>query len=123
MIEFWALIGLACLDKVFLKELTANKNNLEPVVRNYGFRLSRWEMGELTRVMQLPKVVGHMGMICDDAWDNAFNPIDLAPCWWSAYTSAQFDDPNAASYVHPLENGGPVPKARGNDGLNKALAS
>lgn len=113
MFEFWALIGLACLDRVFLEQLTAKKSNLEPLVRHYGFRLSRWEMGELYRIMQLPEVVHHMHMICEDAWDNAFNPKDAAPCWWSAEKSKEFDDPGAAQYEHPLENGKAVPRRPG----------
>ena len=108
MFEFWALIGLACLDRVFLAQLDAHKDDLEPIVREYGFRLSRWEMAELSRIMHLPKVVKDMGAICIDAWDNAFNPPDTAPCWWSAYES-QVIDPSGTPYQHPLENGKPVP--------------
>ena len=109
MFEFWALIGLACLDRVFLGQLDANKGNLTPLVRKYGFRLSRWEMAELYRIMQLPDVVHHMHMICEGAWDNAFSPMDDRPCWWSAERSWEFDDPKAPKYEHPLENGKPVP--------------
>ena len=110
MIEFWAVIGLACLDRVFLEQLKKYADDVETVVRDYGFRLSRWEMGELKRVLSIPKVRDVMHMICEEAWDNAFDPRDEAPCWWSAARSAKFDDPDAPPYQHPLENDQPVPK-------------
>ena len=113
MFEFWALIGLACLDRVFLEQLVAHKNNVEAVVKEYGFRLSRWEMAELTRVLQLGEVTHHMHMICEGAWDNAFVPKDEKPCWWSAHQSQHHDDPKAPPYEHPLANGQPVPKHPG----------
>jgi hypothetical protein len=108
--EFWAVIGLACLDQVFLRELEKNKANPERTVREYGFRLTRWELGELTRVLSLDSAFEQMGMICHMFWAEAFDPVDRAPCWWSAEKSADYDPTGAEPYVHPLRNGGPVPK-------------
>ena len=108
--EFWALIGLACLDKVFLGELETNRENPEPTVREYGFRLTRWEMGELKRILSIDDAFHHMHSICQKFWAEAFNPQDAAPCWWSAERSTDHDEPNEEPYEHPLENGSPVPK-------------
>jgi hypothetical protein len=108
--EFWALIGLACLDKVFLGELKTNRENPEPTVREYGFRLTRWEMGELKRILSIDDAFHHMHSICDRFWAEAFNPKDAAPCWWSAERSTDHDATGEEPYKHPLENGGPVPK-------------
>lgn len=115
--EFWAVMGLACLDHVFLSKLVANKVKPEGIVREYGFRLTRWELAELIRVLSLDKVdhmgmtvVHHMGMICHMGWAEAFNPVDNAPCPWSAERSAVYDDPAGEKYVHPLRNNERVPK-------------
>ena len=84
MIEFWAVIGLACLDHVFLNQLIEHEEHVEETIREYGFRLSRWEMGELKRLMTVPGLLDQMHMICANGWENAFDPADMAPCWWSA---------------------------------------
>ena len=113
--EFWALVGLACLDHVFLRELQANMNNLEKPVREYGFRLTRWEMGELKRIFRLPNTFHHMHEICDSTWAEAFNPKDESPCWWSGERSTDHDRREEPPYCHPLENGQPVPRAHNED--------
>lgn len=110
--EFWALIGLASLDKVFLTQLVENKENPEELVREYGFRLSRWEMGELRRILNIEEAFHHMHKICDAFWAEAFNPRDPAPCWWSAERSGDYDPSGEEPYVHPLKNGHPVPRPR-----------
>ena len=107
--EFWAVMGLACLDQVFLGQLEANRDNPERTVREYGFRLTRWELGELRRVLNLDGAIGHMGMVCHAIWAEAFNPIDRAPCWWSAEKSADHDQAGGEPYIHPLRNGDRVP--------------
>ena len=108
--EFWALIGLACLDHGFLQELLDKKRNLADVVRAYGFRLTRWEMGELRRILSIETVTHHMHEICQLAWAESFNPVDRAPCWWSAERSADLAQSHEDPYIHPLKNGRPVPK-------------
>jgi hypothetical protein len=110
--EFWALIGLASMDKIFLTQLFKNKENPERIVRDYGFRLSRWEMGELRRILENDKAFHHLHAICHEIWAEAFNPRDAAPCWWSAERSAEQDAAGDEPYVHPLKNGHPVPKPR-----------
>ena len=111
--EFWALIGLACLDHVFLRELETNIDNLEKPVREYGFRLSRWEMGELNRILRVKGAFHHMHEICESLWGDAFDPKDADPCWWSAEKSADHDRRGEPKYRHPLQNGRPVPKPQG----------
>jgi hypothetical protein len=108
--EFWALIGLACLDHVFLRELEANIDNLQKPVREFGFRLTRWEMGELYRILTVPDAFHHMHEICQMLWGDAFNPQDQDPCWWSAERSHDHDRRGEPPYRHPLQNGHPVPR-------------
>ncbi len=112
--EFWALVGLACLDHVFLQQLKEHGHKVEETIREYGFRLSRWEMGELKRIMRVPGIPDKMHSICTGVWEDSFSPKDAAPCWWSAATSAGHDHEIRGhhKYVHPLENGCPVPKAK-----------
>jgi len=110
--EFWAVVGLACLDHVFLNQLRENWDNMEETVREYGFRLSRWEMGELKRIMRIPAIPAAMQSICTNGWEDSFIPRDESPCWWSAERSANHDMRGHLPYVHPLENGQPVPRPK-----------
>ncbi len=89
MIEFWAVIGLACLDHVFLGELVAHAPDVEGTVEEYGFRLSRYEMGELKRILRIPAAAESMHKICAVSWEDALD--DERPCWWSAARSAVHD--------------------------------
>ena len=114
MIEFWAMIGLACLDHVFLNQLREHPDHVEETIREYGFRLSRWEMGEFKRLITIPGLLDQMHKICETSWENAFDPADRAPCWWSAERSANHDMPGDPPYVHPLRTGLPLPT--GDDG-------
>ena len=111
--EFWALIGLACLDHGFLNELREHQDNLEKPVREYGFRLTRWEMAELERVLKIPGAFEHMHMICELLWGDAFVPKDPDPCAWSASQSKEHDPAGGPTYQHPLVNGQPFPKPHG----------
>lgn len=108
--EFWAVIGLACLDHVFLQQLQEHGENVEETIREYGFRLSRFELGELRRIMRVPGIPAKMHSICTGVWEDVFNPRDPAPCWWSSERSAEYDI-LGEPYVPPLENGQPVPRA------------
>jgi hypothetical protein len=114
--EFWALIGLACLDAVFLRELEKNRENPERTVREYGFRLTRWEMGELRRILTIGDAFHHMHAICLEFWAEAFNPKDESPCWWSAEISGDHAQSGEKPYFHPLRNGHPVPKGEAGGG-------
>ncbi|HEU0178371.1 MAG TPA: hypothetical protein VFV58_29250 [Blastocatellia bacterium] len=54
MIEYWAALGLAIIDHEFLESLVKAKKDgrkLRGIVKDYGFRLSRYELGELQRVI------------------------------------------------------------------------
>jgi hypothetical protein len=99
MVEFWAVIGLACLDRTFLNELKEHAPDVDATIREYGFRLSRFEMGELKRVLRIPVVLQNMESICHIAWEIALN--DPEPCAWSAATS-KIHDPR--DHVHPYVN-------------------
>lgn len=48
MVEYWACVGLACIDKEFLDKL---KNNGRSTTIEYGFRLSKFELAELERLV------------------------------------------------------------------------
>ncbi len=92
-----------------------NRVNLEDTVREYGFRLTRWEMGELERILSIAGASDRMHGICQLIWADAFSPPDAAPCWFSAERSADHDQTGDPEYVHPLKNGGPVPKPAGEE--------
>ena len=109
MVEFWAVIGLASLDHVFLKERTEHAPNVEGTVREYGFRLSRYEMGELKRILRIPDAVANMHNICRISWEIALN--DARPCQWSAERSAVYDNPGDPRYEHPNVNDPAVEQA------------
>jgi hypothetical protein len=90
MIEYYAVIGLACLDDEFRDALEKGKGNIrsiEKLMKAYGFRLSRYETGEVARLMNIPTVVEGMKNTYDSQWD------ELCPCL-TAMTHA--DD-----YSHP----------------------
>jgi hypothetical protein len=112
MIEFWAVVGLACLDHVFLRELTEHAPDIEGTVRAYGFRLSRFEMGELKRILRIPGAVHSMHNICTLTWETALR--DASPCWWSGERSADYDRPGEPPYRHPNVNDPAVEQEDGN---------
>ncbi len=63
MIEFWACMGLGCLDKEFLEKLTkANRagKTVRGVVKEYGFRLSHFELAELEYILGVKEIVENM---------------------------------------------------------------
>jgi hypothetical protein len=113
MVEFWAVVGLASLDHVFLRELTEHAPDVEGTVREYGFRLSRFEMGELKRILRIPSAITNMHNICTISWEIALR--DARPCQWSAERSAAHDNPDDPPYVHPNVNDPAVEQA-GADG-------
>jgi len=55
MVEFWACLGLGCTDKEFLDKLIdpsiIGKSTVGDVVKEYGFRLSHFELAELERIL------------------------------------------------------------------------
>jgi hypothetical protein len=58
MIEYWAAIGLACIDSDFRKEIQtqSRSNDLKELhgtlLEKYHFRLSRLEVGEIRRIFR-----------------------------------------------------------------------
>ena len=104
MVEFWAVVGLASLDKVFLAQLLQDPApRIEETLVDYGFRLSRFELGELKRILKIQGVVAAMSEICHIGWELAVepDPDDPGPCAWSAVRSADFD---ATPYRHAYHN-------------------
>ena len=65
MIEFWAVLGLACIDHEFRNKL---RQDPEHTVAAYRFRLSRFEMGEVQRLVKSTKVVNCMEEIEVVGW-------------------------------------------------------
>lgn len=58
MIEYWATLGLACIDKAFRQELQTQSKSKDPkalhdiLLAKYHFRLSRLEVGEIGRIFR-----------------------------------------------------------------------
>ena len=58
MVDFWACIGLACIDDKFLNALrNFGDKTLGEVVREYGFRLSCFEIAALERILGIDEAV------------------------------------------------------------------
>ena len=90
MIEYWAVIGLACVDGEFRKKLEINKEDaskIDQLMKEYGFRLRFYELGEVQRLMRIPEIVKSMETIYDKEWSKksicltakTFNPAYLHP--------------------------------------------
>jgi hypothetical protein len=60
MVELWACVGLACTDKNFLDKL---KSDAPATVKEYGFRLSYFELAELEWLVANDKIVDCMRTI------------------------------------------------------------
>ena len=72
MIELYAVIGLASLDDEFREKLEDSKedmSSLANVLKDYSFRLSLYEIGEVQRLMHIRKVVECMDTIYQEYWD------------------------------------------------------
>lgn len=56
MFEYWATLGLACIDSTFREELQTQSKSKElkalhdTLLEKYHFRLSRLEVGEIRRI-------------------------------------------------------------------------
>ncbi len=64
MVEFWACVGLGCMDREFLAALREpgriGKTTVGEVVRECGFRLSYFELAELERLLSIREIVTAM---------------------------------------------------------------
>jgi hypothetical protein len=59
MIEYWAVIGLACLDDEFRDGLAERKGDfreLAKYLKDQGFRLALYETGEVQRLISDPEI-------------------------------------------------------------------
>lgn len=102
MIEYWAVLGLAIIDEEFLEALSKAKRDigkLRKVVKDYGFRLSRYEMGELQRVINVKNhenrkgnVLDLMGQIHHLIW------FEEDPCWPAMTPNDRYRHPYLAPY-------------------------
>jgi len=58
MIEYWAALGLACIDSGFREEIQAQSRSddlkmvHDTLLEKYHFRLSRLEVGEIRRIFR-----------------------------------------------------------------------
>jgi hypothetical protein len=74
MIEYWAAIGLACIDSAFREELKtmSNSNNLAPLhdvlLGKYHFRLSRLEVGEIRRIFRQDGIMRNFETLQFQLW-------------------------------------------------------
>jgi hypothetical protein len=97
MIEYWAVLGLAIIDEEFLEALAKAKGDigkLRKVVKAYGFRLSRYEMGEPQRVLNAKdhedrkgNVLGLMRQMHHLIW------FEEDPCWPAMTPNAKYRHP------------------------------
>jgi hypothetical protein len=94
VIEYWAVIGLACLDDEFRQELTERRNDggqINKLMKEHGFRLSLYELGEVQRLMKIEGVREAMKTIYELEWS------EFCIC----ITSKTFN----TKYLHPHEGG------------------
>ncbi|MEW6210823.1 MAG: hypothetical protein AB1631_20830, partial [Acidobacteriota bacterium] len=66
MIEYWAVLGLAVVDHHFREALfraREDRSLLDRLMKEHCFRLSRYELGELQRVISTPGVVERLAEI------------------------------------------------------------
>jgi hypothetical protein len=67
MIEFWAAVGLACTDLSFLKAVQnpeiIKQSSVQEVLKEYGIRLSYFELSEFKRFIGNSEIVTHMTAI------------------------------------------------------------
>jgi len=107
MIEYWASLGLAIIDEEFRESLAKHKRDigkLRRVVKDYGFRLSRYELGELQRVINAkdpmnPKtdVLDLMRQIHHLIW------VEEDPCWPAMTPNTEYRHPylvSCSDYEH-----------------------
>jgi|SRR5262245_7522170 len=83
MVEYWAVLGLCVTDCDFRRKL---QSDAYATVKEYGFRLSRYELGEVKRLMAIPEVIEGLTKAHIHNWDEG-------ACWTGATPT---DD-----YVHP----------------------
>lgn len=92
MIEYWAVIGLASLDSTFrstLKEkATLGQDAVEQFLKEEGFRLSRYENGEVTRLLRISGVVEAMTKLHDSEWEQG------RVCWTAKIPKAGYRHPD-----------------------------
>ena len=99
MVEYWAVIGLACIDHDFLEAL---QGDVERATNENNFRLSRYEKADIERLLLLEDVVEAMKEIGRRGWSRAcstgktpngtydhreYSPEDLPGIdeWWETH--------------------------------------
>ncbi len=84
MVEYWAVLGLCVTDCDFRRKL---QSDAEATVKEYGFRLSRYELGEVKRLMVIPEVIEGLTKAHVHSW------VSERGCWTGATPTDE--------YVHP----------------------
>ena len=87
MVEYWAVLGLCVTDCEFRSKL---QSDTEATVKEYGFRLSRYEIGEIKRNMATSGVIEGLSLAHRHIWEHGEQRPD---CWTGATPSS--------AYVHP----------------------
>ncbi len=108
MIEYWAALGLAIIDEEFREALAKAKRDtgkLRKLAKDYGFRLSRYELGELQRVIngKDPKnskvnVLDMMYQIHDLIW------VHEDPCWPAMTPNHKYRHPYLVYPKHVIDH-------------------
>src|SRR5262245_34677632 len=84
MVEYWAVLGLCVTDCNFRRKLQIDA---DIAAKEYGFRLSHYEIGEVKRLMAIPEVVEGLTKAHVHSWS------DDDPCWTGVTPTDK--------YVHP----------------------
>jgi len=85
MVEYWAVLGLFVTDCDFRRKLQSDP---DAAVKEYGFRLSRYELGEVKRLMAIPEVIEGLAKAHVHSWYAG----DL--CWTAATQTPDYEHPH-----------------------------
>lgn len=85
MIEYWAVLGLCVTDCDFRRKLQSDP---EITVKEYGFRLSRYEMGEVKRLIAIPEVIEGLTKAHVHSW------VEMDYCWTAATPVPEYQHPH-----------------------------
>ncbi len=77
MMEYWAALGLACIDSNFRKEIHSRsrsedlKELHDTLMEKYHFRLSRLEVGEIRRIFRQDGAMENFERLQMSHWGHA----------------------------------------------------
>lgn len=85
MVEYWAVLGLCVTDCDFRRGL---QTDALATVKEYGFRLSRYELGEVKRLMAIPEVIEGLTKAHVHGWVD-----EGGACWTGATPTPEYEHP------------------------------